>query len=54
MVLQHFTSNATDAHHTKEMVVAHHVGVKLIGDPDVVPVGGRIAVFHQTLDFVGT
>ena len=53
VVLQNLVGHPTDPAHPEEMVVADHVGVELVGDPDVVPVGGRVAVFHQAFDFVG-
>ena len=40
VVLQDFTCHAADAHHAKEVVVAHHGGVEDVGHPDVIPVGG--------------
>jgi hypothetical protein len=35
------------------MVVAYHVGVELVGDPDLVPIGRGVAVLYQTLDLFG-
>ena len=54
MVLQNLAFHPTDTDHTEKAVVTNHVGVELVGHPDIVPVGGRIAVLHQTLHLVRT
>ena len=53
VVLEHVSGDASDAHHPEEVVVAHHRGVELVGDPDVVPVGGGVVVEDEAFDFVG-
>src|SRR5574344_1238775 len=53
VVLKGFAAHPSDTHHAIETVVSHHSGVKIIGDPDVVPVGGGVAVLHQTLHLIG-
>ena len=54
VVLQHFVVHPSDAHHAEEVVVAHHVGIKLVGDPNVIPIGSRVAVLHEAFNLVGT
>ena len=54
VVLQHFVVHPSDAHHAEEVVVAHHVGIKLIGHPNVIPIGCRIAVLHEAFNLIGT
>ena len=54
MELQNLVAYTTDTHHPEETVVANHAGVEIVSHPDVVPVGGRVAVEHQPLDLVRT
>ena len=53
MVLEDLVGHASDTAQPKEMVVADHAGIELVGHHDLIPVGRRIAVFHQLLDLVG-
>ena len=53
VVLKYFVSHFSDSAHPEEMVVADHVGVECVGNPDFVPIGCCIAVFHQPFNLIG-
>ena len=53
VILKNLIAHAADSAQPEEMVVTDHVGVELVGHHDLIPVGRRVTVFHQPLNFVG-
>ena len=43
----------SDAHQAEEFAVLHQLGGKSIGDQDIVPVSGGVAVAYQGFDLMG-
>ena len=54
MILKDLVGDASDTAQPEEMVVADHVGIEGIGHHDLIPVGRRVAVLHQSFDLIGT
>jgi len=52
VVLQDDVTYGSYPHGTIELVVLNHLGVKLVGHQDVIPVVGGVVVFHQPFYFI--